>query len=221
MKRLVILICVLLSGMIAQVQAQEFNVEAIRQKMEGLLGNTDEAKRVAGALSSLEKAVSSFTPQEAERIRRALRKGLKSAGEAEQHFDKLLKQLRDTQSLGDPGGEFVRLMNSARSAALERAEKAEARNTKISLRLAESFRRSAELFEEIRNRAIKARNDAIPALTYIESQKADYADAIAAREFAIMAEIADGAVKKVEEQSRAIRKTASDMQRALGAGATD
>lgn len=204
-------------GLIAQpVLAKDFNTGDVAGKIKGILGAGVDISEITSALQQLETAKDAFTEQQAADVRKKLQEQSIKADEAEAYFNDLLKKIKATQAFGDPNGAFVKLMNDARSKALTRAENAKKRNTKVSLKLADSFSASAVAFLDIRDRAIKARNDAIPALTFIEQNKADYIDAIAARAFSIMAEIANDAVNKVEEQSRQVVKAADDLQATLG-----
>jgi hypothetical protein len=225
MKKLIIASLMAL-GLLAQpVFAQSaapngnFNTQDVAKKMKGLLGDVD-ISQITASLDLLQKARNSFTPEQAAEIRKQLQAQSTTADEAEKNFNKLLDSIKKTQAFGDPDGDFVKLMNEARAKALKRAEAATARNTKTSLKLAKSFTASAEAFLKIRDRAIKARNDSISALTFIEQNKADYIDAIAAQAFAVMAEIADNAVKKVEEQSRQTVEAAGALRKAMSPDAT-
>lgn len=198
-----------------QMQTKQMG-DRVAARLKSILGNSADIKAYVGAYSKLQAAEKGFTAKERKKLLNELRSREITATNAEKVFDDMIKRLKETQALGDPNSEFVKLMNKAAEAARARAEKARGRGTERGNKMAEAFEDVAKSFIEARDRAIKARNDALPALAYIEKTKADYIDAIALQNFAEMAAIAEEAVAKVEQQSRQIQESARAMRHALG-----
>ena len=190
--------------------------ERVVKTMRSILGDSPEIKKYIDAFNKLQNVAQQFSPEERQALLARLRDHEMTAERAEQVFQDLVKRLEKSLALGDPEGEFVKLLTRAVRAARERAEKARKRNTNSGKTLAEGFEKVAKALEEAKDRAIKARNDALPALEYIETVKADYIDAIALQNFTMMAAIAQEAVEKVERYSREIQESARAMRQALG-----
>ena len=190
-------------------------------RIQKMLGKNFDAGQLLKAYAALKEAEQSFTPEQKEELLKALKDGAQSAEKAEKIFDDLIARMEKTMSLGDPNGEFVQLLNKVQKRLLERAEKAKQRKTKVAQQLAKGFLEMANQFAAIRDRAMAARDDAREALEFIKNNRADYIDAIALQNFAVMAEIAEEAVSKMEKQSQKIRESARLLGSALGQNAMD
>ena len=197
--------------------AESFDPSEVAELMSALLGADSDVAAFESSLTRLEEAGKAFTPQDAETTLTKLKEKETSIKDAEKEFDKLIEDIRKSQALGDPDGEFVKLLNDAKRAAEKEAQAARADGSD---KFAESFETLAVELAVIRDRAIQARNDAIPAIDYIKLNKKDYVRAKKLRAFAELAVIADNAVEKVEAQSREAREAAAQLQSALEGGVT-
>nr|VFJ44633.1 MAG: hypothetical protein BECKFM1743C_GA0114222_100148 [Candidatus Kentron sp. FM]VFJ53505.1 MAG: hypothetical protein BECKFM1743A_GA0114220_101158 [Candidatus Kentron sp. FM]VFK06335.1 MAG: hypothetical protein BECKFM1743B_GA0114221_1001410 [Candidatus Kentron sp. FM] len=199
----------------AQQSAQEpyeFSAADVAAKLSAMLGDEGNAQVYEDSLRRLEQASEAFSPKEKQAVLERLKAEETTIEQAEADFDKMMADIQQTQDLGDPDGEFVQFMNKMQLKASEEASAAEKdRDSEF----VKAFTTLAGEFEKIRDRAIEARNQAIPAIDFLKQNKRKYVRAKKLRAFAQISLIADEAVSKAEEQSQAVRAAASALRNAL------
>jgi len=187
-----------------------FDATEVAEKLAAMLGDdATDVTKYEESLQRLEDASQAFTPEDKAAIMERLRAEETTIAQAEQDFDRMITDLEETQTLGDPDGEFVAFMNEMQLRARDEANEAERDNDNTSR---DAFLAMADSFEAARDRAIEARNEAIPAIDFIKQNKRAYVRQKRLRAFAQIAIIAEQAVEKVETQSQAVRAAASALR---------
>ena len=211
-KALVALALALFAAPCLAQEAYEFDSADVAAKLAAMLGTEADIQVYEDSLRRLEQASKAFTPEEASQVLQRLQDEETTIEQAEADFDNMIKDIQTTQDLGDPDGEFVRFMNDMQIKAREEAKAAEKDSD---TEFASAFAALATEFEGIRDRAIEARNESIPAIDFLKQNKRKYVRAKKIRAFARIAVIADQAVGKAEEQSKTVRDAASALRNAL------
>nr|VFJ43264.1 MAG: hypothetical protein BECKDK2373B_GA0170837_10057 [Candidatus Kentron sp. DK] len=194
-------------------ETQDFSATDIAAKLSAMLG--DEGNNVEiyeDSLRRLEDASKAFSPEEKDALLERLKAEETTIEQTEADFDRMIEEIQKTQELGDPDGAFVRFMNDVQLKAQDEAQAAEKDGD---AEFAKSFDIMAGEFEKIRDRAIEARNKAIPAIDFLKQNKRKLIRAKKLRAFAQIATIAEEAVEKAEEQSKMVRSAASALRNAL------
>jgi hypothetical protein len=194
------------------VDTYTFNAEEMARKLSSMLGDDSDAAAYESSLRRLEQAGKAFSPEEAEKVLEVLKSKEVTIDQAEAQFDQMIKDIETTQALGDPDGEFVAFMNDMQLKAADEAKQA---RDDGATKYAESFDTLSAEFVKIRNRAIEASNEAIPAIDFLKQNKRNIVRAIKLRTFTEIALIADQTVEKVEKQSQLVQSAATDLRKAV------